>query len=105
MKAFVAGLLCSLLSVHSASANQALAVSKNCMACHSVDQKIVGPAFAAIAAKYADDKSALTALAQKIQKGGGGVWGDMPMPPNSSVSAADAKKLTTWILSQTPKAQ
>jgi cytochrome c len=104
MKAFVAGLLCSLLSVHSASANQALAVSKNCMACHSVDQKIVGPAFSAVAAKYADDKSALTTLAQKIQKGGGGVWGDMPMPPNSSVTAAEAKKLTTWILSQTPKA-
>jgi cytochrome c len=105
MKALVAGLICSLLSVHSASANQALAVSKNCMACHSVDQKIVGPAFSAVAAKYADDKSASTTLAQKIQKGGGGVWGDMPMPPNSNVSVADAKKLTTWILSQTPKPQ
>ena len=105
MKFLVSGLLGSLLCAHSVWAHQALAVSNNCMACHSVEQKIVGPAFTAVSAKYADDKTAVDKLAQKIQKGGSGVWGEMPMPPNSQVSSAEAKKLAAWILSQAPKAQ
>ncbi len=79
-------------------ADLALATSKNCMACHAVDKKIVGPAFKDIAAKYAGDKTAVDRLAAKIQKGGGGVWGPLPMPANTQVSEAEAKKLATWVL-------
>jgi cytochrome c len=75
-----------------------LATSKNCMACHAVDKKIVGPAFKDVAAKYAADKTAVDRLAAKIQKGGGGVWGPLPMPANTQVNEAEAKKLATWVL-------
>jgi cytochrome c len=79
-------------------ADLALATSKNCMACHAVDKKIVGPAFKDIAAKYAGDKTVVDRLAAKIQKGGGGVWGPLPMPANTQVSEAEAKKLATWVM-------
>jgi len=91
------------LAVTSASApawaDQALATSKNCMACHATDKKLVGPAFKDVAAKYANDKSAVDKLATKIQKGGAGVWGPVPMPANTQVNDADAKKLAAWVLS------
>lgn len=79
-------------------ADQALAKSKNCMACHAVDKKLVGPAYKDIAAKYKDDKSAVDKLAVKIQKGGSGVWGPVPMPANPQVNEADAKKLAAWVM-------
>ena len=104
MKHVLSALLLGLLSSRGAWANQALAVSKNCMACHSVDQKILGPAFSAVSDKYAADKTAQDKLAQKIQKGGVGVWGEMPMPANAQVNAAEAKKLAAWILALPPKA-
>ena len=81
-----------------ALADQALAQSKNCMACHAVDKKLVGPAYKDVAAKYKDDASAVDKLAVKVMKGGSGVWGPVPMPANPQVSEADAKKLVTWIL-------
>ena len=80
-------------------ADQALATAKNCMACHATDKKLVGPAFKDVATKYAGDKSALDTLAHKIQKGGAGVWGPVPMPANTQVTDADAKKLAAWVLS------
>lgn len=73
--------------------------AKNCMACHAVDKKVVGPSYKDIAAKYKGNKEAATVLAAKIQKGGSGVWGAVPMPPNA-VTAAEAKLLATWVLSQ-----
>ena len=79
-------------------ADLALATSKNCMACHALDKKIVGPAYKDVAAKYAGDKTAVDRLTAKIQKGGAGVWGPMPMPANTQVSEAEAKKLATWVL-------
>jgi cytochrome c len=79
-------------------ADSALATSKNCMACHATDKKLVGPAFKDVAAKYASDKTAADKLATKIQKGGSGVWGPVPMPANTQVSDADAKKLAAWVL-------
>lgn len=79
-------------------ANQALATSKACMACHAVERKLVGPSYKDIAAKYKDDKTAVDKLAAKIQKGGSGVWGPVPMPANPQVSEADAKTLATWVL-------
>ncbi|MBY4598268.1 c-type cytochrome [Ottowia caeni] len=80
-------------------ANEALAKSKNCMACHSVDKKLVGPSYKDVAAKYAKDAGAADALAAKIIKGSSGVWGAIPMPPNATLSPADAKTLATWVLS------
>ena len=82
-----------------AVADQALATAKNCMACHAVDRKLVGPAYKEVAKKYAADKGAADALATKIQKGGSGVWGAVPMPANPQVSDAEAKKLAAWVLS------
>jgi len=81
-----------------ALADMALATSKNCMACHTLDRKIVGPAYKDVAAKYAGDKSAVDTLATKIQKGGSGVWGPVPMPANMQVNDVEAKKLAAWIL-------
>jgi cytochrome c len=83
-----------------ALADQALATSKNCMACHAIDKKLVGPAYKDVAAKYAGDKSAADRLAAKVLKGGSGVWGPVPMPANPQVSEAEAKKLVAWVLSQ-----
>jgi len=83
-----------------ALADQALATSKNCMACHAIDKKLVGPAYKDVAAKYAGDKSAADKLAAKVMKGGSGVWGPIPMPANPQVNEAEAKKLVAWVLSQ-----
>ncbi|MEY2994362.1 MAG: hypothetical protein RL357_1297 [Pseudomonadota bacterium] len=75
-----------------------LAKSKNCLACHAMDKKLVGPSFKDIAAKYASDKGAVDKLAVKIMKGGAGVWGAIPMPANN-VTDAEAKSLAAWVLS------
>lgn len=83
-----------------AMADEALAKSKNCMACHAVDKKLVGPSYKDVAKKYAGDAKAADMLATKIIKGGSGVWGAIPMPANTQVSEADAKKLASWVLSQ-----
>ncbi len=82
-----------------AFADLALATSKNCMACHAVDKKLVGPAYKDVAAKYKGDKTAADKLAAKIMKGGSGVWGAVPMPANTQVNEAEAKKLAAWVLS------
>lgn len=83
-----------------AMADLALAQSKNCMACHAVDKKLVGPSYKDVAGKYAGHKDAVDKLAAKITKGGSGVWGPVPMPANTQVNDADAKKLAAWILTQ-----
>ena len=80
-------------------ASMDLAKSKNCLGCHAVESKLVGPAFHEVADKYRDDKGAGAQLAMKIRKGGSGVWGPMAMPANTQVSEADAKKLAAWVLS------
>jgi len=80
-------------------ADEALAKSKNCLACHGVANKIVGPAFKDVAAKYKGDGGAIAALTSKVLKGGGGVWGGIPMPPNATTSEAEAETLVKWILS------
>ena len=83
-----------------AMADMALATSKNCMACHAVDKKLVGPSYKDVAAKYAGQKDAAAKLEAKILKGGSGVWGPVPMPANAQVNPDEAKKLVAWILSQ-----
>ncbi len=89
----------SLLASGSAWASADLAKAKNCMVCHNVDKKIVGPAFKEIAKKYAADKTAEAKLATKIVKGGSGSWGAIAMPANPQVSEAEAKTLAKWVLS------
>ena len=95
--AFVLALLAAAAAP--AFADQALATAKNCMACHAVANKVVGPAYKDVAKKYAGDKTAADKLAAKIVKGGAGVWGAVPMPANPQVSEAEAKKLAAWVLS------
>ena len=93
------GATLALLASGSAMANMDLAKAKNCMACHSVDAKVVGPAYKDVAKKYAGDKTADAKLVQKVLKGGGGTWGAMAMPANTQVSEAEAHTLVKWILS------
>jgi cytochrome c len=78
-------------------ADQKLAQQKGCMACHAMNAKKVGPSYADIAKKYKDKPDAVDYLAGKIKKGGAGVWGSIPMPPQN-VSDAEAKQLAKWIL-------
>ncbi len=81
-----------------ALASPDLAQKKNCMACHATDKKLIGPAYKDVAAKYTGQKDAADKLALKIQKGGAGVWGAVPMPANPQVSEAEAKQLAAWVL-------
>ena len=83
-----------------AMADLQLATAKNCMACHAVDKKLVGPSYKDVAAKYAGQKDAAAKLEAKVMKGGSGTWGPVPMPANPQVSADEAKKLVAWILAQ-----
>jgi len=82
----------------SAFANPDLAKAKNCLACHAVDKKLVGPAYKDVAAKYAGDKDAAAKLAKKIREGGVGAWGQVPMPANPQVNEAEASTLAKWVL-------
>lgn len=91
----VSALFAGLMSGQ-AMANADMAKAKNCMSCHSVDKKLVGPSFKDVAAKYKGQNVA-DKLAAKIKAGGSGVWGPIPMPANN-VSDAEAKQLAQWIL-------
>ena len=81
-----------------AFADLQLATSKNCLSCHAVEHKVLGPSFRAIAARYAAQPNAADMLAGKILKGSSGVWGPNPMPPNTQVTEPEAKKLAAWVL-------
>ena len=86
----------------SAMANADLAKSKNCLTCHSVNNKVIGPAFKDVAAKYAGQKDAESKLVQKVLKGSSGTWGgpSSVMPANMQVTEAEAHTLVKWVLSQ-----
>lgn len=73
-----------------------------CVACHAQDRKLVGPSFKDIAAKYRGQKDASAQLADKVRKGGKGVWGPIPMPANGAdkISDADLKAALDWVLAQ-----
>ena len=100
MKAiYVALMAAGVVLAGQAQADEALAKAKNCMSCHAVDKKLVGPAYKDVAAKYKGDAGAAAKLAAKVKAGGKGVWGEVPMPPNN-VTDDEAKKLVAWILAQ-----
>lgn len=88
-----------LASAGNAFAQEALAKKYNCLACHAVDKKLIGPAYKDIAAKYKSDKGAEARLVAKVKNGSAGTWGQIPMPPNASVPDADIKALVKWVLS------
>ena len=90
-------LAASMLASLPALADEALAKKHNCTACHAVDKKLVGPAYKDVAAKYKGQNVAAK-LEEKVKKGGQGVWGPIPMPPNPTVPDADIKKLVDWVL-------
>ncbi|SCK13005.1 c-type cytochrome [Vogesella sp. LIG4] len=96
-KLLLAAVACGALAAP-AFANLQLAQKNNCLACHAVDKKVVGPAYKDVAKKYAGDKGAEARLIAKVKNGGSGVWGAVPMPPNPQVSDADLKALVKWIL-------
>ena len=99
MKLFASILIAAgLVAASPALANMELAKKSNCMACHAVDKKLVGPAYVDVSKKYAGDKDAAKALAAKVKAGSKGVWGQIPMPPNPSVKDADMEILIKWIL-------
>ena len=97
MKKLLACLLLIAL-VPLASASDELAKAKNCLACHALDKKIVGPSYRDIVAKRAGEKGAEAALAQKIKNGSKGDWGQVPMQANN-VTDAEAATLAKWVLS------
>ncbi|HEX5803130.1 MAG TPA: c-type cytochrome [Azospira sp.] len=98
MKVITVSLLAAagILTAGVAQADEALAKSKNCMTCHQLDKKVVGPAYKEVAKKYTAKDEAM--LAEKVIKGGKGAWGAVPMPPNK-VTPEEATKLVKWILS------
>lgn len=96
---FAAATLIAAVATTPAQANEELAKKYACFSCHAVDKKLVGPSYKDVAAKYRNDKTAEAKLVEKVKKGGAGVWGQTPMPPNASVPDADVKALVKWVLS------
>ncbi len=95
----ILGVALSAAVASPAFANADLAKQKNCLACHAADKKVIGPSYKDVAAKYTGQKDAADKMAQKILKGGSGVWGAVPMPANPQVTEAEAKALAAWVLS------
>ncbi|HSH08684.1 MAG TPA: c-type cytochrome [Burkholderiales bacterium] len=94
----VAALAAGLLAVPVAQADEAMAKKYNCTACHQLEKKVVGPSYKDVAKKYKGQAGAAAKLAEKVKKGGSGVWGPVPMPPNPAVPDGDIQKLVAWIL-------
>lgn len=82
----------------SADAAMALAKKNGCLACHGLDTKMVGPSWKDVGKKYAGDAEAEARLVTKVRKGGKGVWGEVPMPPNVTVKEADVRTLVQFVL-------
>ncbi len=97
---YVTAAALALLMSSSALASPELARSKNCIACHHVERKMIGPAYKAVAERYAKDDAAVPKLSEKVIMGGAGSWGQTPMPPQRTVSPEEAEALVKWILSQ-----
>ena len=89
-----------VLAAPVAQADEALLKKHNCVACHQIDKKVVGPAYKDVAKKYKGQKGIAVTLAEKVKKGGQGAWGPVPMPPNPQVPDADIKKMVEFILSR-----
>jgi cytochrome c len=95
-----AAIVLALLVSQTALASPELARSRNCVACHHMERKMIGPSYKAIAERYAGDEAAAKALIEKVIKGGAGNWGPTPMPAQPTVTPAEAEALVKWILAQ-----
>ncbi len=96
-------IIAALLSTGNAQSDEALAKSKNCMACHAVDAKRIGPTYKEIARRYGGQKDVEAMLAVKIIKGSKGAWkqelkAELLMPPNARVKPEEAARIVQWIL-------
>ena len=101
MRIMVPGIVLFLLSTPAAAQSADALIKKHgCVACHTVDKKLVGPAYKDVAKKYAGQKDVEKMLFEKVKKGGSGVWGPVPMPPNAAVPDADIHAMVKWILTQ-----
>jgi cytochrome c len=105
MKILALGLALGSVAMFAAAAARAqnvddLLKKHNCLACHAVDKKLVGPSYQEVAKKYGAQKDAEKVLAEKVKKGGVGVWGQIPMPPNTAVPDADIQTMVKWILTK-----
>jgi cytochrome c len=100
--AFVVMGLGAALAAPAMADEQQIMQKAGCLACHTVDKKLIGPAFKEVSAKYKGDKAAEGKLVDKVRKGGAGVWGQVPMPPNAAtvISDGDLKSVVQWILKQ-----
>jgi cytochrome c len=92
--------IAAVVAAFPARASEELAKKHACLACHTVDKKLVGPSYKEVAGKYRSDPGAEGKLADKVKKGSQGVWGQVPMPPNGAVPDGDVRALVKWILSQ-----
>ena len=105
MKSIFVGIITSglMLTGYAMAAETTVALLKKneCLGCHKMEGKLVGPGFAEVAKKYKNDANAAEKLIAKVSKGGSGVWGTMPMPPMSAVKPEDLKVMIAHILSQT----
>jgi cytochrome c len=90
----------AILASGAAIASEALAKKNGCATCHGLDKKTVGPTWKDVAAKYKNDAKAIDMLAAKVKAGGKGVWGSIPMPPQTKVADADMKDILRWALAQ-----
>lgn len=95
-----AAIALALLVSQTVLASPELARSKNCVACHHMERKMIGPSYKAIAERYASDEAAAKTLTEKVIKGGAGNWGPTPMPAQPTVTPAEAEALVKWILAQ-----
>jgi cytochrome c len=98
LAALCGALLLAPAALADAASEAAFAKSKNCLACHAIDKKVVGPAFKAVADKYRQDPGAAERLALKVRQGGNGVWGVVYMPANAQVTPEESKRLVAWVL-------
>jgi cytochrome c len=99
-KVLIAAALAAAGIATPALASLELATKNACTACHAVDKKLVGPAYKDVAAKYKGNPKAQAMLEEKVKKGSVGVWGQVPMPPNTNVKDEDVKTLVKWVLAQ-----
>jgi cytochrome c len=96
-------MLCGLshaaeMSAEEKASTKELAQATGCLSCHSLTEKIVGPAYSSVAEKYKDQPDAVASLVQSIQYGSKGKWGRIPMPAHSALSSEDLNKLASWVM-------
>src|SRR5690349_3243008 len=96
-RVLVAAAALSVTGVAAAQSPQDLLQKNGCVACHAIDKKVVGPAYNDVSLKYKGDAGAAAKLMTKVKQGGAGVWGPVPMPPQTQVSDADLKAMVTYI--------